>query len=118
MREFLIWSIEHDAWWGPGSMGYTRDVKLAGAYERAEAERIVVHANLAGRLHEAMIPVECVERGLSTELPALREYLDTLTINGANIGDIRRALFVPWDSKWNAHVRDETALRERSTESE
>jgi hypothetical protein len=42
----------------------------------------------------------------------LRVYLDTLTITGDNIGDIRRQCFVPWDSAWNAWVRDETASRE------
>ena len=29
-----------------------------------------------------------------------------------NIGDIRRSLFVPWESQWNGWVRDETASRE------
>jgi hypothetical protein len=43
----------------------------------------------------------------------LRAYLDTLTINSDNIGDVRRSCFVPWDSPWNGVVRDETAARER-----
>jgi RNase P subunit RPR2 len=42
----------------------------------------------------------------------LAKYLDTLTITGDNIGDIRRECFVPWDSQWNGIVRDETAARE------
>lgn len=42
----------------------------------------------------------------------LRVYLDTLHIGGDNIGDIRRSLFVPWESQWNGWVRDETAHRE------
>lgn len=45
-------------------------------------------------------------------LHELRTYLDTLTITGENIGEIRRACFVPWDSPWNGLVRDETATRE------
>jgi hypothetical protein len=49
---------------------------------------------------------------------ALREelgtYLDGLVITGDTIGDIRRRLFMPWDSAWNAYVRDETAKRERT----
>lgn len=45
----------------------------------------------------------------------LRNYLDTLKIDGDNIGEIRRSLFVPWDSSWNGIVRDETALRENPT---
>ena len=47
----------------------------------------------------------------------LRAYLDTLTITGDNIGDIRRSLFVPWESAWNGWVRDETAARERPSSS-
>ena len=42
----------------------------------------------------------------------LLAYLDTLTITGENIGDVRRSLFMPWDSAWNGIVRDETAERE------
>jgi hypothetical protein len=43
----------------------------------------------------------------------MRAYLDTLTITGDTIGDIRRSLFVPWDSAWNGWVRDDTAEREK-----
>lgn len=42
----------------------------------------------------------------------LSTYLDTLEITSENVGDIRRSIFVPWDSEWNALVRDETAKRE------
>jgi hypothetical protein len=48
-------------------------------------------------------------------LPELQAYLDTLTITGDTIGDIRRACFVPWDSQWNGIVRDETAQREKAS---
>lgn len=44
----------------------------------------------------------------------LTEWLDTLTITGDNIGEIRRSCFMPWDGKWNGIVRDKTAERERS----
>lgn len=43
----------------------------------------------------------------------LEKHLDGLTITGDNIGDVRRSLFMPWDSAWNGVVRDETAKRER-----
>lgn len=43
----------------------------------------------------------------------MRTYLDTLTITGDNIGDIRRSLFMPFNSSWNGWVRDDTAERER-----
>jgi len=42
-------------------------------------------------------------------------WLDTQVITSDNIGDIRRSLFVPWDSWWNAWVRDETAERENKS---
>jgi hypothetical protein len=42
----------------------------------------------------------------------LRSWLDQQTITSKNIGIIRRSLFVPWGSSWNALVRDETAERE------
>ena len=43
----------------------------------------------------------------------LRQWLDSQHINGDNIGTIRRQCFMPWDSAWNALVRDETAAREK-----
>jgi NTP pyrophosphatase (non-canonical NTP hydrolase) len=49
------------------------------------------------------------------EVVELRAYLDTLIITSDNIGDIRRSLFFPWDSRWNGWVRDETAARENVT---
>ena len=39
----------------------------------------------------------------------MRAYLSTLVITGDNIGDVRRSLFVPWNSPWNVWVRDDTA---------
>lgn len=44
----------------------------------------------------------------------LRHWLDQQTITGDNIGEIRRRCFMPWGSEWNALVRDETAEREQS----
>jgi hypothetical protein len=45
----------------------------------------------------------------------LRQWLDSQDIHGDNIGSIRRQCFLPWDSPWNALVRDETAKREKGT---
>ena len=64
--EFLIWSIEHGAWWRPGGMGYTRRLDEAGRYSSTEAEAIVRRANgphlKPGEANECAIPIECVER--------------------------------------------------------
>jgi len=43
----LIWSFQHRAWWKPESWGYTTHRSEAGLYDRAEAERIVLGANIA-----------------------------------------------------------------------
>lgn len=42
-------------------------------------------------------------------------YLDSQSITEDNIGQIRRACFVPWDSEWNAIVRVETGRVEAAT---
>jgi hypothetical protein len=63
---YVIWSIEHDAWWGPARIGYTRAIAEAGVYGEWEAREIVKRANGAGispdrpdgfQFHECMIPV-------------------------------------------------------------
>lgn len=54
---FLIWSIEHGAWWKPRENGYTALRAEAGKYSLKDALRIVRSANIG--LHdepnEAMI---------------------------------------------------------------
>lgn len=40
-----IWSFEHDAWWKPNNIGYTKNIEEAGIYDRKEAEQIVKNAN-------------------------------------------------------------------------
>ena len=41
----LVWSFEHNAWWGSNHIGYTNYKALAGIYEREEAEEICFRAN-------------------------------------------------------------------------
>lgn len=41
---YLVWSYEHDAWWGQSRFGYTRNITLAGRYSKAEADEIVADA--------------------------------------------------------------------------
>jgi hypothetical protein len=55
----VIWSIEHDAWWGPGRRGYTRELAAAGRYTRQEALEILERANLV-KVNECLIPIECI----------------------------------------------------------
>lgn len=42
--DYVIWSNEHQAWWGPGKHGYTRYLTQAGHYSRAEAQLIAADA--------------------------------------------------------------------------
>lgn len=56
---YLIWSIEHQAWWLPNHNGYTDEPFKAGQYNIIEARQILAQANLV-MTNEAMIPIECV----------------------------------------------------------
>jgi hypothetical protein len=58
--DYVIWSIEHGAWWAPDAMGYVWTLKGAGRYTRAEAEQIVRSANIVS-FNECMIPVTALE---------------------------------------------------------
>lgn len=53
---FLVWSFEHDAWWGPGKHGYTTNIHQAGRYSLKDAVEICASANLTG-LNEAIVPL-------------------------------------------------------------
>ena len=55
MDEYVIWSFEHDAWWGPHAWGYTPDLKKAGRYGQTQADRIVAKANIVAVNEVAML---------------------------------------------------------------
>ncbi len=65
MKNWLIFSIEQNAWWGWNSNGYTSNYQEAGLYTYEEAIRIVKDANtifksvLDAVPSEAMIHVSC-----------------------------------------------------------
>ena len=44
-RAYVIWSFEHDAWWGPNRIGYELKLVAAGRYTKAEALAIEANAN-------------------------------------------------------------------------
>jgi len=58
---FVIWSIEHTAWWGPDRRGYTRELAGAGVYDAGDTRAILEEANVVG-VQECAIPFECVRR--------------------------------------------------------
>lgn len=43
--EYVIWSNEHNAWWGANHMGYYQSVENAGSYTLEEALKICNQAN-------------------------------------------------------------------------
>lgn len=43
--EYLIWSIEHQAWWKYRARGYSKNVADAGLYTLEEATRVCLDAN-------------------------------------------------------------------------
>lgn len=57
---YLIWSIEHGAWWGPNRRGYTQDVRQDVRYSFEVAQDIVADANVVG-VNECWIPEICVQ---------------------------------------------------------
>lgn len=59
-KDFLIWSIEHDAWWAPNHSGYVSDPKEAGRYSFDEAIDIVnnPHTEKPGVPNEAIVLAE------------------------------------------------------------
>lgn len=42
--DYVIWSNEHSAWWGPKHCGYYTHLSSAGRYTRDEALKVCVHA--------------------------------------------------------------------------
>lgn len=69
MKQFLIWSNEHGAWWRANSCGYTTAVAGAGVYTKEEAEKICKNANHdPARCDEEMRPaVDYVDELLSDD---------------------------------------------------
>ncbi len=49
---WIIWSIEHDAWWGPNHRGYSQYIRNAGIYSYTEAIEIINGANYSMTLKE------------------------------------------------------------------
>ena len=59
--KYLIWSVEHDMWWGANSRGYTEILSGAGIYSHRDAVRICGDANrycMQGHVNEVMIPAQ------------------------------------------------------------
>lgn len=44
-KKWLIWSVEHSAWWAPDCKGYVNDRNKAGKYSFGQAFEICEGAN-------------------------------------------------------------------------
>lgn len=53
--KYLIWSVEHNAWWKQSKYGYSNDLSEAGLFSKEEASDIVEEANVRSH-EEVMIP--------------------------------------------------------------
>jgi hypothetical protein len=78
---WLVWSYEHNAWWGPEWAGYTTNVLRAGLYTQAAATQI---EQLRGTGGEEARHVSAVLRGV--------EFSRDGTFGGALLGAARRNL--------------------------
>jgi inosine-uridine nucleoside N-ribohydrolase len=76
--QYLIWSIEHTAWWRPDEWGYTTQLAEAGTYSRERAAEIVLKA----RGNECMIPLQ------STFTRAVASQLDRRLITLPDTGGV------------------------------
>jgi hypothetical protein len=65
---YLVWSIEHEAWWRYSRFGYTRLLSEAGRFSDAESAAIVADANVVC-VNECRIPAECVEAKVGSPDP-------------------------------------------------
>jgi hypothetical protein len=61
-RRYVIWSIEHQAWWKASRHGYAPTLAKAGRFTEEAAALIVARANRV-KTEEFMIPVEAFELG-------------------------------------------------------
>jgi hypothetical protein len=68
MSEYLIWSNEHRAWWGPGRHGYVQAIDHAGRYSKAEALDICANA----------MPGTNAGPGMFNEIPVRQADMDRI----------------------------------------
>lgn len=50
--EYLVWSNEHKAWWGPNHAGYNTCIEWAGRYSREDALGICIGARGGRRFND------------------------------------------------------------------
>lgn len=69
---WVVWSFEHQGWWGPNHWGYVHDLAQAGRYSELEALRIEHDANIAVPNELAMSLEDAERRGPPRRPPSAR----------------------------------------------
>ena len=60
MRDWMVWSYEHRAWWKPGDMGYTTDFEEAARYTQAQAVKRSQTVDTEGMPQEVAVGPELI----------------------------------------------------------
>jgi len=96
--KWLIWSLEHGAWWAPDSRGYTPDRDKAGRYELREATHIAGNANImlhrtpneaiVPEAHDKRVRYYCARYGVGDSV-----LFRGRTVNGLDGGTVASVMF-------------------------
>jgi hypothetical protein len=70
-KDWVVWSFEHDAWWGANHMGYSASLLGAGLYSEEAAREIERRANAHGDRHEMALSLAEALAGERTRLSLL-----------------------------------------------
>jgi hypothetical protein len=95
---YVVWSIEHKAWWGPNHAGYTTSLDKAGRYSREDAVKISNGRCWGWRVGEQPAEVPVLERDAidlvqfnywnkQTDLPAVKSETENEGGVAYEVGD-------------------------------
>jgi hypothetical protein len=94
---YVIWSFEHDAWWGPDESGYVQQLHHAGRYTAEDAGRIVVRSIELDEV--AILESVAIERGRPSFHPYLGPQRSSSTLEAFS-NQLKHEL----ESKCSMHV--------------
>lgn len=74
IENYLVWSNEHNAWWGPNHRGYVNRVEHAGRYSKEEALKICQGANYSWNIERQMPNELPIAESAAMRMGVQREY--------------------------------------------
>lgn len=80
--EWVIWSFEHDRWWGAMRSGYVDRLMWAGLYSEEEANQIANDSNRRA--------VKPAQEAMHVTAAVKREMLNNPNPHGRHVGDVMR----------------------------